>query len=71
MSNSLSETDSDSESVLPTDAVSSLAAFARLSATRQSDPTAQPTISWAVDTLATLDFRLVRKVCHHTITASL
>lgn len=60
---SASETDSDSEPVLAADTVSSLTAFAHLSTTRPG-PTDQPTVSWAVDTLATLDFRLVRKVCH-------
>ncbi|KAF8559216.1 hypothetical protein OG21DRAFT_712038 [Imleria badia] len=61
---STSETDSEPEPVLATDAVSSLTAFAHLSATRpdRPGPTGQSgTVSWAVDTLATLDFRLVRK----------
>lgn len=62
---STSETDSEPEPELVTDTVSSLTAFARLSATRLSHtPTGQGTVSWAVDTLATLDFRLVRKVGH-------
>lgn len=62
---STSETDSEPEPELATDTVSSLTAFARLSATR---PSQARTVSWAVDTLATLDFRLVRKVCHRNPT---
>lgn len=57
---STSETDSDPEPELATDTVSSLTAFAHLSATRPG----QCTVGQAVDTLATLDFRLVRKVCY-------
>ncbi|KAG9314489.1 hypothetical protein JVU11DRAFT_5286 [Chiua virens] len=61
---STSETDSEPESELLTESISTLARFAHLSATRP-DPglTSRDTstVRWAVDTLATLDFRLVRK----------
>lgn len=55
----MSTSETDSEPEFATDTVSNLTAFARLSAMRSG----QGTVSWAVDTLATLDFRLVRKVC--------
>ncbi|KAH0838421.1 hypothetical protein J3R83DRAFT_6728 [Lanmaoa asiatica] len=59
---STSETDSEPEPELAPDTVSSLTTFAHLSATRPDQvPTSQGTVSWAVDTLAMLDFRLVRK----------
>ncbi|KAF8446093.1 hypothetical protein L210DRAFT_2954583 [Boletus edulis BED1] len=59
---SASDTDSDPEPVLTTDTVSSLTAFAHLSTTRPGQAlTAQCSVSQAADTLATLDFRLVRK----------
>ena len=56
-----SETDSEPESELAT--VSTLTAFARSSAKRPS----QGTLRWAVDTLATLDFRLLRQVCRRRL----
>lgn len=62
---STSETDSDPEPELATDTISSLTAFAHLSAKRPGQgPVGQCTVSRAVNTLATLDFRLVRKVRH-------
>ncbi|KIJ21622.1 hypothetical protein PAXINDRAFT_95165 [Paxillus involutus ATCC 200175] len=58
----MSSSETESEPELATDALTSLAAFARVSATEQSqDDTDLKTVNWAVETLAALDFRVVRK----------
>ncbi|KAF9229455.1 hypothetical protein BS17DRAFT_22168 [Gyrodon lividus] len=62
MSSSETEPESEPELGVATDAVTTLTAFAQVSATKQSQDNTDPkTVSWAVETLTTLDFRVIRK----------